>query len=82
MHQTLDEIRREGLDALRKRLGRVGMIRFLQQFELGKGDYAKDRHEWVDKTSLDDLRKLAGRKARATKKTAGKARRSRTRRQK
>ena len=39
MHRTLDEIRREGLDALRERLGRAGLVRFLQQFETGSGDY-------------------------------------------
>jgi len=59
MHQTLDQIRREGLDALRERLGQAGMVRFLQQSETGAGDYASDRHEWVDRTSLSDLKALA-----------------------
>lgn len=57
MHRTLDDIRRDGLDALRKRLGRAGMIRFLQQFETGAGDYATERHAWVDAMSLETLRK-------------------------
>jgi hypothetical protein len=55
MAMTLDQIRREGLAALRERLGRAGMIRFLQQFETGSGDYAKERHAWVDQTSMEDL---------------------------
>lgn len=55
MSRTLEEIRREGLEALRERLGRAGMIRFLQQFETGSGDYARERHEWVDETSLEDI---------------------------
>ena len=59
MTQTLDEIRRHGLDALRSRLGRAGMIRFLQQFTTGKEDYAQARKEWVDQMSLADLRALA-----------------------
>ncbi len=59
MHRTLDEIRREGLEALKQRLGCAGMIRFLQQFEPGVGDYATDRHDWVDRTSLADLKKDA-----------------------
>src|SRR5262245_21124758 len=54
MHRTLDDIRREGLLALRRRLGRAGMIRFLQQFETGHGDYAADRKAWVDRISLED----------------------------
>lgn len=60
MRRTLDEIYREGLQALRDRLGRAGMILFLQQFERGSGDYAQERHAWVDSTSLEDLRALAG----------------------
>jgi len=59
MHRTLEQIRREGLTALRKRLGRAGMIRFLQQFETGAGDYASERHDWVDQTSLSDIKRLA-----------------------
>jgi hypothetical protein len=59
MHRTLEQIRREGLAALRSRLGRAGMVRFLQQFETGQGDYAAQRREWVDRTSLDELKTLA-----------------------
>lgn len=33
---TDEAIRREGLDALRKRLGKTGLARFLQQFETGR----------------------------------------------
>jgi hypothetical protein len=67
MTMTLDQIRRKGLAALRRELGRPGMIRFLQQFEVGKGDYARQRHDWVDQTSLDDIRAAANGK-RAKKK--------------
>jgi len=71
MGLTLDEIYRQGLQALRDRLGRAGTIRFLQQFERGSGDYARERHAWVDRTSLEDLRALAGNKP------AGRKRRTR-----
>jgi hypothetical protein len=53
--RTLEEIRTLGLEALRERLGRAGMIRFLQQFETGKGDYARERHGWVDRTPLEQI---------------------------
>lgn len=62
MGLTLDQIRQKGLDALRRELGPAGMIRFLQQFDSGSGDYARERHHWVDATTLDDLRAVAGRK--------------------
>lgn len=65
---TLEQIRREGLQALRERLGRAGMIRFLGQFENGECDYAKDRHEWVDSTSLAEIRE-SSRRPKRTKKT-------------
>jgi len=59
------------LKALKERLGPVGMVRFMQQFETGHGDYAKERHAWVDRVSLDDLRRrtktLQGRSKRASK---------------
>ena len=59
MTKTLEEIRRLGLAALRRELGKAGMIRFLQQVETGSGDYARDRHAWVDGASLDALRAAA-----------------------
>ena len=70
MRLTPDEIQRQGLQALREKLGRAGMIRFLQQFESGSGDYARERHAWVDRTSLKDLRALADTKpARRTRRS-------------
>ena len=60
MQRTLDEVRREGLEALRERLGRADMVRFLQQFETGRGDYSKERHEWVDRVTLEDIGQMAG----------------------
>jgi hypothetical protein len=68
MRQTLDEIRQRGLEALRRELGRAGTVRFLQQFENGTGDYARERHAWVDQTSLDDIRAAVGRRKRRPKK--------------
>jgi hypothetical protein len=61
MPRTLDEIRRKGLEVLRRELGRSGLIRFLQQFEAGKGDYTRERREWVDNVSLEELRRVSGR---------------------
>jgi len=53
---TLEQIRLVGLEALAHELGPVGMVRFLQQFETGHGDYSVERHEWLDKL---DVRMLA-----------------------
>jgi hypothetical protein len=59
MQRTLDEVRRDGLAALEERLGRADMIRFLQQFETGNGNYARQRHDWVDQTTLEDIERMA-----------------------
>ena len=47
--QTLDPIaiRKIGLEVLAKALGPVGMVRFLQQYEGGIGNYTKERQEWL-----------------------------------
>jgi hypothetical protein len=61
MPPTLEQVRQQGLLALREQLGRAGMVRFLQQYEMGSGDYARERHAWVDRTSLADIRSQASR---------------------
>ncbi|MDF2439946.1 MAG: hypothetical protein JWN98_930 [Abditibacteriota bacterium] len=50
--QSLEEIRRNGLDALAQALGPLGMVRFLQQFETGRGDYTQERHQWLSQNSV------------------------------
>jgi hypothetical protein len=55
---TPQQIRVAGLAALSRELGLVGMIRFMQQFELGQGDYSKERHKWLDNYTVDDIAKM------------------------
>lgn len=52
---TSEEIQEAGLEALLERLGPVGMLRFLQQFETGQGDYTQDRHAWLDPLDLETI---------------------------
>lgn len=52
---TDEQIRQRGLEVLHRELGPAGLIRFLQQFEVGEGDYSVRRHEWLAKYSLKDL---------------------------
>ena len=54
---TLEQIRVAGLDALARELGTVGMVRFLQQFETGRGDYSLDRHKRLGKEDVASLAK-------------------------
>lgn len=54
---TAEQIRYIGLQALKRDLGPDGMIRFLQQFETGQGDYTKDRHQWLKEKDVKELGK-------------------------
>lgn len=51
----IEQIREEGIEALIKKLGPDGMIRFIQQFDSGRGDYTKDRHALLDGYTIDDI---------------------------
>ena len=51
---SLDEIRKRGLEALARALGPAGMIRFLQQFDNGSGDYTAERHQWLS-DDIDEI---------------------------
>jgi hypothetical protein len=59
---SLKQIREVGLEALTKALGPVGMVRFLQQFERGTGDYTKNREKWLRGISLQGILKEIKRK--------------------
>jgi hypothetical protein len=52
---SLEQIRRAGLEVLRRELGVVGMVRFLQQFETGAGDYTAERQSFLDTTGVGTL---------------------------
>lgn len=59
MPRSQNEIYEAGLRALVERLGRADMIRFLQKFETGQGDYARDRQDWVDRITLEEIEQAA-----------------------
>jgi len=52
---TLNDIQRTGLEILSRELGPVGMVRFLQMFETGEGDYSRQRHEWLGDQKVEDI---------------------------
>lgn len=52
---TQEEIRQTGLEALARELGPAGMIRFLQQFERGQGDYSVERLSLLGNKSVAEL---------------------------
>ena len=52
---TLEQVRLAGLQALSRDLGPVGLVRFLQQFEMGYGDYSAERHGWLGDPTVQDI---------------------------
>jgi len=52
---TLEQVRLTGLRALSRDLGPVGLVRCLQQFETGYGDYTAERHRWLGEHTVQDL---------------------------
>ena len=42
---TQEQIRATGLEVLAREPGAAGLVRFLQMYELGQGDYTKNRAE-------------------------------------
>jgi hypothetical protein len=52
---TPSQLRKAGVEALAKALGPIGMVRFLQFFETGAGDYTKEREKWLDKPGVRNI---------------------------
>ena len=49
------QIREKGLEALRQHLGVAGMVRFLQQTELGWGNYTEERQQWLGDPDINEI---------------------------
>ncbi|NEQ65396.1 MAG: hypothetical protein F6K21_07845 [Symploca sp. SIO2D2] len=49
------ELNQKGFEALVVALGYVDAVRFIKQFDSGTGNYTKDRHQWLDTLSLEDI---------------------------
>ena len=48
------EIRNVGIKALQEALGPVGMVKFMQQYDMGYGNYTKEKQEQPD-ISLEEI---------------------------
>ena len=53
--KTLADVRRAGINALNKELGPVDAVRFLQQYEPGRGDYTANRHKWLGNPTVASI---------------------------
>jgi hypothetical protein len=59
---TPAQLRERGYAALLRELGPIDFIRFLQQFEPGQGDYTRDRGQWLDRLTPEQINQLIDRR--------------------
>ena len=52
---TDEEFERHALGILRRELGVYGLARFIRVSRAGSGDYTRDRHQWLDGLSVEDV---------------------------
>ena len=52
---TANQIYELGIEALLSKLGAAGMIRFLDQYKTGNGDYTVDRDQWLTVPDVETL---------------------------
>jgi len=52
---TDEELRETALDLIARELGPAALIRFLQLYSRGHGDYTAERHQWLDRLQIDDI---------------------------
>ena len=52
--RPIAEVSRQATHILFREMGVVDTIRFLNQFSVGRGDYTKERDNWLADISLDD----------------------------
>jgi len=55
MTLTQNDIKRKGFNALQKKLGVSGFVKFIQQFDLGENDYTKERKKNYKKKTVADI---------------------------
>lgn len=49
------ELRRKGMDVLVRELGYAEAIRFIHQFDLGRGDYTGERHAMLPPMTIEQI---------------------------
>ena len=53
--RPLAEITQQATTLLIREMGVVDALRFLSQFRVGAGDYTKERGQWLDDLSLEQI---------------------------
>ena len=51
----LEEVNQRAIKILFREMGVADAMRFLNQFDLGHGDYTKERDQWLGDLSFDQI---------------------------
>ena len=54
-HRDASALVADGFSALVEKLGMADAVRYVQLMEPNRGDYTRDRHEWLDNLSDDEI---------------------------
>jgi hypothetical protein len=52
---TDEEFEHYALGILHREMGVYGLARFLRVYRAGTGDYTRDRHQWLEGATVQDL---------------------------
>ena len=56
LEQMSDEnFERHALAILQRELGLAGLARFLRVYRSGTGDYTRDRHQWLQDATIEEV---------------------------
>ncbi len=50
-----EDFERHALAILQRELGLDGLARFLRLYRSGSGDYTRDRHRWLEGTTIQEI---------------------------
>lgn len=50
-----EDFERHALVILQRELGLDGLARFLRLYRSGSGDYTRDRHRWLEGTTIQEI---------------------------
>lgn len=59
--RTAAQLAADGFTALVEKLGMAEAVRYVQLYHQGTGDYARERHEWLDVVSHEQVVDLMAR---------------------
>lgn len=69
--RPLAEVSRQAREILIREMGVVDTLRFLSQFRSGGGDYTKERGQWLDDLTLEEIVSEIKTKRRKKRRTTG-----------